>query len=64
MSSFLIVNLGAVVTGDWRHPLRQASSVYIEDGRIAEIPSLRSDANTIIDARGLLARGDSSIAST
>ena len=55
MSSLLIVNLGAVVTGDWRRPLHQASSIYIEDGRIAEIPSSRSDADTIIDARGLIA---------
>jgi dihydroorotase-like cyclic amidohydrolase len=35
--------------------LRQASSLYIEEGRIAEIPSSRSDADTIIDARGLIA---------
>lgn len=55
MSSLLIVNLGAVVTGDWRHPLLQASSIYIEDGYIAELPSSRSDADTIIDARGLIA---------
>jgi hypothetical protein len=34
--------------------LRQASSIYIEDGRIAEIPSSRSDADTIIDARELI----------
>lgn len=55
MSSLLIVNLSSVVTGDWRHPLREVSSIYIEDGRIAEIPSSRSDADTIIDARGLIA---------
>lgn len=55
MSSLLIVNLGSVVTGDWRHPLLQASSMYIEDGRIGELPSSRSDADTIIDARGLIA---------
>lgn len=60
MSSLLTANLGMVVTGDWRHPLRQASSIYIEEGRIAEIPSLRSDADTITDARGLIARGDHS----
>jgi enamidase len=35
--------------------LLQASSLYIEDGRIAELPSSRSDADTIIDARGLIA---------
>jgi enamidase len=55
MSSLLIVNLGAVVSGDWRQPLHNASSIYIEDGRIAELPSSRSDADTIIDARGLIA---------
>jgi enamidase len=55
MSSLLITNLSAVVTGDWRQPLRQVSSIYIEDGRIHDIPSSRTDADTIIDARGLLA---------
>ena len=55
MSSLLIVNLSAVVTGDWRNPLRRDSSLYIEDGGIAEMPSSRSDADTIIDARGLIA---------
>ena len=55
MSSLLIVNLSAVVSGDWRHPLHQVSSLYIEDGRVAEIPSSRVDADTIIDARGLIA---------
>ena len=55
MSSLLIVNLSAVVTGDWRRPLLPASSIYIEDGCIAELPSSRSDADTIIDARGLIA---------
>lgn len=55
MSSLLIVNLSAVVTGDWHQPLRRASSLYIEDGHIAELPSSRSSADTIIDARGLIA---------
>ena len=55
MSSILIVNLSAVVTGDWRHPLRDVSSLYIEGSRIAEIPTSRSDADTVIDARGLIA---------
>jgi hypothetical protein len=46
----LIVNLGAVVSGDWCQPLHDASSMYIEGGRIAELPSSRSNADTIIDA--------------
>lgn len=55
MSSLLIVNLGGLITGDLANPLRTATSIYIEDGVIAEIDSRRSDADTIIDANGLLA---------
>ena len=55
MSSLLLTNLGAVVTGDWERPLRQAQSIYIEDGVFREFDPSRDDADTIIDARGLIA---------
>ncbi len=55
VSSLLLTNLGAVVTGEWEHPLRRATTIYIEDGRFCEIDSPRTDADTIIDARGLTA---------
>ncbi len=54
MSSLLIVHLGGLITGDLTNPHRTATSIYIEDGVIAEIDSRRSDADTIIDANGLL----------
>src|SRR5919202_1141704 len=53
MSSTLIYNLGAIVTGDLAHPLSEADSVYVEDGLIREVGSDRSEADTIVDARGL-----------
>jgi enamidase len=55
LPSILIHNLGGMVTGDWRQPLSKAESIYIEDGVIREIGSRRDDADTIIDAYGLLA---------
>ncbi len=53
MSSTLIRNIGAIVTGDLAQPLSEADSVYVEDGLIREVGSDRSDADTIVDARGL-----------
>ena len=55
MPSLLIHNLGGMVTGDWRQPLRQAESIYVEDGIVREIDSSRDDADTVINANGLLA---------
>ena len=55
MSSLLITNLGGQITGDWRHPLRQAATIYIQDGLFHDIDSSRTAADTVIDARGLLA---------
>ena len=55
MPSVLITNVGGIVTGDWRKPLRQAETIYIEDGYVREIDSRSSDADTIINAHGLLA---------
>jgi enamidase len=51
--SVLISNIGALVTGDLDHPLRDADSLYIEDGVIREVGSDRTRAETLIDAQGL-----------
>ena len=55
MTSLLITNLSGLITGDWKHPWRDAASIYVEEGLIREIDSPRTDADTIINARGLLA---------
>jgi enamidase len=49
----LVTNVGQCVSGDIRHPLVEADSLYIEDGRIAQIGhGLEFDADIVIDARG------------
>lgn len=49
----LIKNIGTLVTGDLRAPLRQADSIYVEDGLIREIGSgIQRNAEVVIDARG------------
>src|SRR5919206_2741437 len=53
MTSTLITNLGAVVSGDLARPLADAKAVYLEDGLIAEVGTSRTTADTAIDARGL-----------
>ena len=53
MPTLLIKNIGTLVTGDLRRPVAEASSVYVEDGLIVEVGSARTDADTVIDARGL-----------
>ena len=55
MSSLLIVNIDGLITGDLADPHSAATSIYVEDGVIAEIDSRRDDADTVIDANGLLA---------
>ncbi|MBI2985221.1 MAG: hypothetical protein HYY45_00485 [Deltaproteobacteria bacterium] len=37
MSSILVKNIGALVTGDLKNPLRSADSIYVEDGIIRVI---------------------------
>ena len=54
MTSLLIVNTGGIVTGDLDTPRRSVTSTYVEDGLVAELDSRRSNADTIVDARGLL----------
>ena len=55
MASLLVTGLGGLVTGDWTNPLRSASSIYCEVGVVREIDSKRTGADTVVDARGLLA---------
>ena len=37
MSSILVKNIGALVTGELKNPLRNADSFYVEDGIIRAI---------------------------
>ena len=39
MPSVLIKNIGALVTGDLKNPLRNADSIYVEDGIVRAMPS-------------------------
>ncbi|MBI2985959.1 MAG: amidohydrolase family protein [Deltaproteobacteria bacterium] len=56
MPSVLIKNIGALVTGDLKNPLRHADSIYVEDGIIRAIGNGMSQrADVVIDARGITA---------
>lgn len=56
MSSLLIKNIGALVTGDLKSPLRKADSIYIEDGIVRLIGNgVGQEADTVIDACGITA---------
>lgn len=56
MPSLLITNIGALVTGDLKNPLRQADSIYIDNGTIREIGNgLSRKADKVIDAQGITA---------
>ena len=54
-----IVNIGAIVSGDWRNPFVAADSILIEAGRIAAVRTLSTQetasADVIIDAGGATA---------
>jgi enamidase len=54
MGSILIHNIGTLLTGDLNAPLSKKNSIYIEDGRFAEVGTKTSDADTIVDAKGML----------
>jgi len=54
LSSLLIRNIGTLLTGDLKEPFSEESSIYIEGSRFVEIGTNRGDADTIIDAKGLL----------
>ena len=56
MSSILIKNIGTLVTGDLKSPLRRADSIYLEDGIVRVIGNaLNQQADIVIDARGITA---------
>ncbi len=56
MASVLIKNIGTLVTGNLKSPLRRADSVYFEDGIIRAIGNgLDQKADQVIDASGITA---------
>ena len=56
MSSILIKNIGALVTGKLESPLRQANSIFIKDGLVQAIGNgLNQAADQTIDANGITA---------
>ena len=56
MSSLLIKNIGALVTGDIQNPLRRADSIYIEGGVIRAVgDKIDARADGVIDAQGITA---------
>jgi enamidase len=50
-ASTTVRGIGTLLSGDVRNPLLEATSIYIEDGRIAAIGEER-DAEVVIDAQG------------
>ena len=52
MSSVLIQNIGALISGDIASPRLDADSLYIEDGVFQEIGAEQKDADLVIDAMG------------
>ena len=56
MSSMLVKNIGTLVTGDLKNPLRRADSIYIEDGFVRAIGNgITQPADVTIDAHGITA---------
>src|SRR5947199_6555307 len=56
MSSILIKDIGAIVTGDLKNPLRNANSIFIDGGIIREIDNnISRKADRVIDADGITA---------
>jgi enamidase len=56
MSSILIKNIGALVTGKLENPLRQGDSIFIKDGIVQAIGTgLHQAADRTIDANGITA---------
>lgn len=54
-----IVNLGAIVSGNWRSPLASGDAILITDSKITEVggasDNTTSDADVVIDADGMTA---------
>ena len=56
MSSILVKNIGTLVTGQLEAPIRQADSIWVDDGVFKEIGNgISVRANTVIDAQGITA---------
>ena len=56
MASVLIKNIGVLLTGDWKNPVRKADSIYIEDGMIRKIGvGIDNQPDVSIDAQGITA---------
>ena len=56
MSSILIRNIGTLVTGDLKTPLRSADAIFIDNGLIKEIGNgISRKADRVIDADGITA---------
>ena len=53
-----IVNLGTIVTGDWRDPFAQGDAILMAGGKITAVgsaPSSLEDCDVVIDADGATA---------
>jgi enamidase len=54
-----VVNLGRIVTGDWRDPLVSGDGILMEEGRIVAVGTLSADAvsscDVVVDAGGATA---------
>jgi len=56
MKSVLIKNIGVLLTGDLKNPVRAADSIYIEDGVIQEIgTAIGRRSEIVVDAGGITA---------
>ncbi len=54
-----VVNLGTIVTGDWRVPIAAGDSILMEDGLIAAVGTIEADrieaCDVVVDAGGMTA---------
>src|SRR5258708_12662407 len=53
-----IVNLGTIVTGDWREPFAKGDSIFMADGKIVDVGMASAnvmDCEVVIDADGATA---------
>src|SRR3989442_2963004 len=56
MKSVLIKNIGVLLTGDLKNPVRAADSIYIEDGVLQEIgTAIGRRSEIVVDAGGITA---------
>jgi enamidase len=56
MSSILIQNIGTLVTGDLKNPLRDANAIFIDGGIFRDIgKNISRKADQVIDANGITA---------